>query len=515
MGEETELKLIVPRPSLTKLRQSKVISSKQTGDQSAMDVTSVYYDTKRRDLLKRGITFRLRRKGDEHLQTVKAGVDTYPSRKEWEKRIASNKPNLAAAKGTALEPLLDKTLPRRLKPLFKTRVRRTIVPLKWGDSELELAVDSGQMMAGRLRAPISEVELELKNGDAKDLFAAARALEKIAPLRLGMLSKADVGYQLADKKTARPFKSAPVVLDCELSTADAFRTVGYACLRQVVANEAAVSTGHPEGVHQMRVGLRRLRTALSFFSDLTDKDPHVERVKINLKWITGELGPARELDVFLRKGVAPLAKQSSPGIRSLTRVAERHRQTAFAQARNAVRSDRYRTTILDVAAWLNTGAWVTERGKIVSALRECPILDFATDELNRRWRKISQKKKKFDRFDARKRHKLRINAKKLRYGTEFFAALFPGRKPTKKRRTMAKALKRVQSNLGDLNDFAVHGKLTKELGLARGIRSKHPRRKAFAAGLLAGIERSESHSLLKEARSALRDVAKAKTYWAS
>ena len=513
MGEETELKLIVPQASLAKVRRSKVIGRKQTAAPSATDVTSVYYDTRQHDLLKRGITFRVRQKGDEHLQTVKADVNAYPGRKEWESRIEDNKPDFAAVKGTALEPLLDKTSPRRLKPLFATRVRRTVIPLKWGGSEVELAVDRGQVKAGRSRVPVSEVELELKNGDAADLFSAARALGKIAPVRLGMLSKAEVGYGLADNETARPFKSTPIVLDCKLSTADAFRTVSYACLRQVVANEAAVNARHPEGVHQMRVGLRRLRAALAFFSDLTDKDSHVERVKNDLKWITDELGPGRELDVYLSKSVAPLMKQPSPGVRSLARVTERRRKAAFARARDAVRSDRYRASILDVAAWLNAGAWVTTGGKIAPALRERPIVDFATDELHRRWRKIAKKKKKFDQFDTRQRHKLRINAKKLRYYTEFFATLFPRGKSTKRCRKLAKALKRLQSNLGDLNDFAAHGKLTKELVFPRRTRSKHPRQKAFAAGLVAGKERSESRSLLKEARSALRDVAKAKTYW--
>ena len=514
MGEETELKLIVPQASLAKVRKSKVIGRKATAAPTVMDVTSVYYDTRRHDLLKRGITFRVRQKGGEHLQTVKADVDAYPGRKEWESRIADNKPDFAAVKGTALEPLLDKTLTRRLKPLFETRVRRILLPLKWGGSKMELAVDRGHVKAGRSRAPISEVELELKNGDAADLFSAARALARIAPARLGMLSKADVGYGLADNETARPFKSTPIVLDSKLSTADAFRTVSFACLRQVVANEAAVNAGHPEGVHQMRVGLRRLRAALAFFSDLTEEDSHIKRVKNDLKWITDELGPGRELDVYLSKSVAPLAKQPSPGVRSLARVTERRRKAAFARARDAVRSDRYRTIILDVAAWLNTGPWVTKRGKIAPALRERPILDFASDELHRRWRKICKKKKKFGQFDARQRHKLRIGAKKLRYAAEFFASLSPGRKSTKKRRNMAKALERLQSNLGDLNDFAAHDKLTKELVFARGTRSKHPRQKAFAASLVTGKERSESRLLLKDARSALREVARAKTYWA-
>src|SRR5262249_30391798 len=88
------------------------------------------------------------------------------------------------------------------------------------------------------------------------------------------------------------------------------------------------------------------------------------------------------------------------------------RKIAFARARDAICSDRYRATILDIAAWLNSGAWVTKGGTIVPALRERPIINFAADELERRWRKIAKKKKKFDQLDARQRHKLRISAKK-------------------------------------------------------------------------------------------------------
>jgi CHAD domain-containing protein len=116
---------------------------------------------------------------------------------------------------------------------------------------------------------------------------------------------------------------------------------------------------------------------------------------------------------------------------------------------------------------------------------------------------------------TRQRHKLRINAKKLRYAGEFFASLFPGGKSTKRRRVFAKALKRLQGSLGDLNDFAVHGKLADRLVFAKGAkaRGKHTRHRAFAAGVVAGDERVRSGLLLKTAKDALRDVAAAKPYW--
>ena len=87
------------------------------------------------------------------------------------------------------------------------------------------------------------------------------------------------------------------------------------------------------------------------------------------------------------------------------------------------------------------------------------------------------------------------------------------KKQSRQRRDLAKALKALQSSLGDLNDFAVHDRLATELALAPSERRS--RRQAFAAGLVAGKERSKSHALLKAAKKALRDVAKARRYWAA
>jgi CHAD domain-containing protein len=80
-------------------------------------------------------------------------------------------------------------------------------------------------------------------------------------------------------------------------TRDAFKMIGLACLKQVVDNLPALIKGDPEGVHQMRVGLRRLRAAMSLFPGLV-RVPQTAGIKAELKWLTGELGPAREFEVL-------------------------------------------------------------------------------------------------------------------------------------------------------------------------------------------------------------------------
>ncbi len=394
MGDETEIKLKVSPAALGKVEGAKPICKRQVAERRAADVISVYYDTRHRDLHKRGITFRLRRQGSEHLQTIKADTVGYPRKKEWETRVAGNKPDFAAAKGTAREPLIGKKFCRKLKPVFQTRVRRKVMPLKWAGSEIDLALDRGHVRAGRSELPINEVELELKRGEAANLFSAARAVAKVPSARLDLLSKAERGYALADKKVNHPIKRSRIELSRKLSVADAFRTISNSCLRQVVANERAVDVGCPEGVHQMRVGLRQLRSALSIFSQIIGPDPDVERIKASLKWITAELGPARDLDVYLRSSVVPLGKTkgAAPGARVLRRVTTRRRDEAFARARTAVRSDRYRALILHIAEWLHNGAWINQPDKVARACRERRAVKFAAEELNRRWRKVAKKR---------------------------------------------------------------------------------------------------------------------------
>ncbi|MGH9807561.1 MAG: CHAD domain-containing protein, partial [Terriglobia bacterium] len=301
MATETEIKLELPAAGLAKIAKSPRLRKFQAAPRHTDEIVSVYYDTRSCKLRKRGITLRLRQQGDRRLQTVKTDGDAFVERREWECEIDGDKPDFKAARHTALEPLLDKKLRHGLAPLFETRVRRTVVPLRRGKNEIELALDRGQLRSGRKAAPISEAELELKKGDPADLVEVAHALADVAPVRLGGLSKAQRGYRLVEGEQDQPVKSAPIALSAEMGAAEGFQAIALACLRQVAANQTAVLAADAEGVHQMRIGLRRLRTALALFGDLVDRDAQTEKMKHELKWITNELGPARELDVYKRK----------------------------------------------------------------------------------------------------------------------------------------------------------------------------------------------------------------------
>src|SRR5262249_21496252 len=153
--------------------------------------------------------------------------------------------------------------------------------------------------------PICEVELELKQGQRGDLFKVAKTLANQVPAQLAIVSKAERGYVLLTGEKPRPIKALQIALEPEADVQSAFQIIAWACMRQLIANQAIMLSGDPDGLHQMRVALRRLRAAISLFSNMLT-DPQTEAAKSELKWIAGELGPARELDVFSKRVVKPV-----------------------------------------------------------------------------------------------------------------------------------------------------------------------------------------------------------------
>ena len=149
---------------------------------------------------------------------------------------------------------MNKKLRRRLRPLFETRVRRTLYPIADDGCAIELTIDRASSTPATV-APLCEIELELKRGDEAGLFDVARKLSHALPARLMLKSKSERGYELLDGGLAAPVKAAPVDLPAGAGTRDGFRAIGHACLKQIIDNEPALLRGDREGVHQMRVGL--------------------------------------------------------------------------------------------------------------------------------------------------------------------------------------------------------------------------------------------------------------------
>jgi triphosphatase len=519
-AREVELKLEVPADSLNRLARSSLLQAARKKPSKPATLVSVYFDTDKLRLRDKGLSLRVRRIGRRHVQTIKQeSVESAAlfARNEWEHQIGGRQPELDVTKDPALRPVFNKNVRRGLKPIFETRVRRTVYPIRSGDSEIELTVDRGKVEAGRQSTPLCELELELKRGESAELFKLARVLADEVPVQLAVKSKAERGYALVAGEEPKAVKAAPVALTPDWSRQAAFKAIARACLRQLVANKPATLRGDPEGVHQMRVALRRLRAAISLCADML-VDPQTEEMKTQFKWITQELGPARELHVFISRVVKPIAhgKPNGPGVAVLAKDLQQRREEAFTRACAAVESTRFRSLVLDTACWIEAGDWTRNPDDLTRMLREQPIVGAAADELRRRWKKLLKAGAQLRELDPQRRHKMRLQAKKLRYASEFFAGAFPGKKAARRRNRFVAGLEKLQDALGELNDIAVHAGLTERIVDAQDARDKQREgraKKAFAAGRLSGHEEARVASVLKDAERAYRGFSQAKPFW--
>lgn len=491
MTTETELKFrLAPRKLATVLRDGV---SRGQSDRRGQTLVSTYYDTKKHKLKRSGLTLRVRRVDDRYIQTVKARGLTGATRGEWENEVTGARPDLTKAGHTPLEDLATKKLPGKLKPIFRTDVHRTARTRRVRQSRVELAVDQGRIAAGRRSRPVAELELELKSGHVADLFRLARMFERKAAAELDLRSKAEQGFKLLAGNGNDAQRAEPIQLTHELSPRDAFRVIAHSTLRQITANADPVRDGDSEGVHQMRVGLRRLRAAISLFDDILPR-VRTERIKAELKWLTGELAPARESDVFVKESIQPLTAQGVPrrGARAMRKTFSAQRMAAFGRAGEAVASARYRRLLIDVAEWIET---IQSR-----ADNDLTIAAYAAQLLDRRTRKVRKQGKPLTDLDPQQRHKLRINVKKIRYAVDFFKSLYRDRDQNELT-DFSDRLKQLQSALGSLNDFMAHRELATEAALTAPPANR--RALAFTSGFVVGREREAAHGLLRNAAKEL------------
>lgn len=464
------------------------------------ELISTYYDTDDDVLRKAGVFLRIRADGEGYTQTIKATRDVaeFFERREWEHPLSTHEPDLEAVEATALAPLLTPEVRARVQPRFHTRFRRKLYRLRHEGADIELAVDQGEINAGLRTALISELELELKSGEKHALFALAGELAETVALHLAVKSKAERGFELLDDRGHGVEKSLPVEIAPDMTCAEAFRAVGRNCVRQIVANEPALRDGRPEGLHQMRVGLRRLRAGLWLFAEVV-AGPEADRIKGELKWIAQELGPARDLDVFAADVLEPLRKAhpDDPELAASHRDFTERRTAAYARAVAAVDSARFRKLLLDLTAWIESGAWTAGEAACAS------VSSYAVEALAPLRRKIKKSGRDLRELPAGKRHRLRIRAKRLRYATEFFAATFPGKKSAGRRRKSLAALQDLQDALGTLNDIAVRKALLAAGEEDADAATRHP---ALAA-------EHDEEELLDEAERAYARFAKVKAFW--
>ena len=263
----------------------------------------------------------------------------------------------------------------------------------------------------------------------------------------------------AARRTARPdkppawFKSAPIILAADANVDDAIFIIISACRDHWQKNmPAAVNARLPEGLHQVRVGLRRLRSALTAFKKYV---PEPQRAWLNAeaKWLLSQLGPARDLDVVIQDLAEPFAERVSENaeLAQLMRAARAAQTRAHQAAARTLQGARAMRFTGRLEAWLTGHGWRTSGDEKVRDSRAVSVTDFSRRFLNRRLRNLRADYNDIEALTVEERHELRIAVKKTRYGVEFFQALLPA----KRAQRFNGVLKDLQDNLGHLNDIDV------------------------------------------------------------
>ncbi len=341
---------------------------------------------------------------------------------------------------------------------------------------------------------ICHADFRLIEGPAGPLCTLLQAMSETAPFALAPPGRNPLAG------APPPFlKSPAATLHREMSGREAFATIAAASTAHLIANhECLRHAGAPEAIHQMRVALRRLRSAMSMFKEMLE-GPDTEALRGELRWLQQTLGAARDWDVLLADTVAPLRETlgSLAGYERLCALIDERRQEARSKALEELATPRLPKLMLRLSFWIDGAGHGNAH-----AGRQVPELARAI--LEKRYRRVRKEMGRFTELSVEGRHQCRIDIKKLRYAADFFSGLYPA----KRGQRLLPLLASLQDRLGALNDVAVARDKLEALVLRDGSAEL-----AWAAGQLIGWHAGRSGRLLEQVLTDWAAVEKIPAFW--
>ncbi len=414
----------------------------------------MYLDTLDRRLAQVGIAWRLRREGRRWVQTLKAQGASPLERFEHEvvRPHATFDPTLHGdtPAGDRLLKVLDQARADGAEPgeRFRTQVRRTARRVRTRGAVVEIAFDEGRLVAGEESRRILEIEFELVSGSALAMLALAERWRQRFGLLYDPRSKAEQGDRLAcGEPIAALRRSARPKYGEHATATEAFAAVLDECLAQASRNAMGLIVGDPqqrtEHVHQLRVGIRRLRSALRSFESWVPEPP--DHLVEGLRLLFTTLGLSRDNAVLGSGVMAELAAAGAPALQKPPGL-------AAPDPALVVRHTATQRLLLDWIAWrvaLQTAPIDVQRFEPPC---EPHSLQRSAARRLRRWHaRLTADWQAFDQLDDTELHALRKRIKRQRYAVEFFAPLLRRRQVER----YLGALTAIQDRMGELNDVFV------------------------------------------------------------
>ena len=224
------------------------------------------------------------------------------------------------------------------------------------------------------------------------------------------------------------------------------------CLEHIQTLERPLlENDDPEGVHQMRVTLRQLRSIFRLYRPLLPGEQYDALVG-NLKWLAGAIGPSRDWDVFVDLIVAPVAEYlgERAGFGDFVAMIGERRDRHHDEAQAAVMSPDFGEHLIWLGYWMAKRSWREQHLTPEASRMFQPVTPFAATVLDQRFMEVRKLGKRITRLSEKKRHQLRIEVKRLRYALHFFEGLFPRKRVA----AFTDRLVCLQDDLGYLNDVA-------------------------------------------------------------
>lgn len=477
---EVEIRFAVPHDLDARVARLYAASPARTVEHNE----TTYFDTPDLALWRRGIECRIRQ-GDAGLrQTVKAPVPGGAAfaRAESELRLTDNQLNFGHLR-TAIPAAADLDL-GALRPVFRAHVERQRRLIERNGAEIEAAYDQGTLVSDRQSLAIDDVEHELKHGGHDGLANSCLDFLDEAPCGLQTQSKAARGFRLVTGDAPVVALAEPLHLPPDTAIPDAIRAMLRSAFAQVLRNHAPlIETSDPEAVHQMRVGIRRLRAVLSAFSPVLFLGA-AEDLLSETKAVFAQLGDVRDADVFLLETLPrmPDGEQDEGARRTLQREVERFRRRTRAASVAYFTGADFARLAVRWQGWIESGRWLRDDRLVDRLLKTRPVHEFASARLARMTRKLLRHGHRARSGAIDDWHRVRIAAKKLRYAGDPLKALLDDSE--KRGRTRIRKLAALQDDLGVFNDMCNVAPFLQRVrgGVPQGARPAFAEATAFCAG---------------------------------